>query len=81
MPAWTGKDLCIGNYPSEEIAALSLDIFIAAYCMEYPETVTDMKWMFRSSTPNNMRDIVQDFFIVATQSDIDTWYDICNTKY
>lgn len=78
MPGHTGKDLCIGHYPTEELAVLTLDIFLAAYCLEFPEAVMDMKWMFRSSEPNCLRDIAEMFPIVATQSDIDMWCNINN---
>jgi len=64
----------IGKYESEELAVLSLDIFLAMYCLEYPETVTDVKRMIVSCTPDSMQEIIDMFPLIATSDDIVTWF-------
>jgi len=74
LPGHTGKDMNIGKYESEELAVLSLDIFLAMYCLEYPETVTDVKRMIVSCTPDSMQEIIDMFPLIATSDDIVTWF-------
>ena len=60
----------MGKYDSEELAVLSLDIFLAMYCLEYPETVTDVRQMFLSCTPNSVQEIIDAFPILTIPDDI-----------
>lgn len=70
LPGHSGKDMNMGKYDSEELAVLSLDIFLAMYCLEYPETVTDVRQMFLSCTPNSVQEIIDAFPILTIPDDI-----------
>lgn len=78
LPGYTRRDICIGHYPTEELAVFALDIFLANYCLEYPEVVSDIKWMFATCAPNSLQEIVESFSIVLGPPDVRLQ---CNDDY
>ena len=70
LPGYTGRDICLGNHEEEEIAALAVELFVAAYCLEYPEVMKPLSSLITSCEVNDIRDMVRKFPVIATDNEL-----------
>lgn len=73
LPGHSGKDICLGNHEDEAIAALAVELFVATYCMEYPEYIPALSPLLTSCKPSNVRDLVHQYPVVATADELDLY--------
>lgn len=76
LPGYSGRDLCLGNYEEEVVAALAVELFVAVYCLEYPELLPALCPLFTSCNADNVRKIVQEYPVAATDSELGSVLDI-----
>ena len=70
LPGYSGRDICLGNYEEEEIAALAVELFVATYCMEYPDLLLQLSALFTSCEVNSVRDLVREYPVSATDNEV-----------
>ena len=73
LPGHSGRDICLGNHTDEAIAALAVELFVATYCMEYPEYIMAMSPLLTSCKPCSVRDLVHQYPVVATMDELDLY--------
>jgi phosphoenolpyruvate carboxylase len=73
LPGYSGRDINLGNYEEEEIAALAVELFVAAYCLECPEVLLDMSPLLTSCKADRIRDVVKEYPIVATDTEVNMY--------
>lgn len=71
LPHWSGKDINLGAYADEEHAALAVELFVAEYCLEYPEYLLDFRGFLRSCCPITTADLIKEFPVIATDSELE----------
>ena len=65
LPGCTGRDLNLGTYRDECHAAIAVDLFIAMYCIEYPQYLEPMSSLFNSCSPQTIEELLNDFPYIA----------------
>ena len=70
LPGYSGRDICLGNYEDDATAAVAVEIFVALYCMEYPQVLPEMCPLFTSCKATSISDIVQEYPIVANDNEV-----------
>lgn len=70
LPGYTGRDISLGNHDDECVAALAVELFVATYCMEYPQYFRAMAPLITSCSPGNIKELVHEYPIVATVEEI-----------
>jgi hypothetical protein len=73
LPGHSGKDICLGNHEDEFVAALAVELFVATYCMEYPEYLTAITPLLTSCKPCTVRELVHQYPVVATTDEINLY--------
>lgn len=73
LPGHSGKDICLGNHEDEGVAALAVELFVATYCMEYPEYITAMAPLLTSCKINSVRELVHEYPVVATNDELELY--------
>lgn len=73
LPGYSGRDICLGNHADEVIAALAVELFVATYCMEYPDYLTSMAPLLTSCKPGSVRDLVHEYPVVATSDEMELY--------